>query len=152
MFDLNQHLCFHGYHTKLKWCGKAVEYRANLPECTQTEHFEIPLISGGYQCEWEYCNERSETIYDFLEHVRVHVYHNPKSNKEGIIMCCWKGCINDTKFLTQYKLTEHMRMHTKEKVIACPTCGNLFSNKTKFCDHRKRQLPINCMSCLFSYK
>lgn len=44
--------------------------------------------------------------------------------------------------MSQYKLSDHMRSHTKERVIACPTCGSMFATKTKFCDHRRRQLPI----------
>ncbi|KYB27345.1 Histone H4 transcription factor-like Protein [Tribolium castaneum] len=148
--DLNQHLCYHAYHTKLKCRGKSVLYRTNLPECTLTEHFVIPVTPDGYLCEWEYCNERFETIFELFEHVRVHIYHNPKNHKQGNITCCWKGCTNKTKFRTQCKLAEHMRMHTKEKMVACPTCGNLFSNVTKFCDHRRRQLPINLQSYLCS--
>lgn len=46
--------------------------------------------------------------------------------------------------MSQYKLSDHMRSHTKERVIACPTCGSTFATKTKFCDHRRRQLPIEC--------
>lgn len=52
------------------------------------------------------------------------------------------GC--NSKFSTRYKLGEHVRTHTKEKTIGCPTCGTLFSNKTKFCDHRRRQLSTDC--------
>jgi DNA-directed RNA polymerase subunit RPC12/RpoP len=148
--DLNQHMCYHGYHTKLKSVGKNVEFRAKLPECTQSEQFLIPVTPDGYHCEWQYCNERFETVYDFFEHVRIHVYHNPRGCKEGVINCCWKGCTAGGKFTSQYKLAEHLRIHTKERIIACPTCGNLFSNKTKFCDHRKRQLPINLQSYLCS--
>ena len=39
----------------------------------------------------------------------------------------------------QWKLTDHARTHTQERVIACPQCGTLFSNKTKFKDHLDRQ-------------
>ncbi|XP_044268705.1 histone H4 transcription factor-like isoform X2 [Tribolium madens] len=150
MLDLNQHVCYHAYHTKLISRGKSVLYRTNLPECTLTEHFVIPVTPDGYLCEWEYCNERFETVFEFFDHVQIHVYHNPKSNKEGVITCCWKGCTHKTKFRSQCRLSEHLRIHTKEKIIACPTCGNLFANKTKFCDHRKRQLPINLQSYLCS--
>lgn len=51
--------------------------------------------------------------------------------------------------MSQYKLSDHMRSHTKERVIACPTCGSTFATKTKFCDHRRRQLPIECKKHTF---
>ena len=37
------------------------------------------------------------------------------------------------------KLKEHCRTHTNEKCFSCPGCGGLFSNKTKFTDHLRRQ-------------
>lgn len=60
---------------------------------------------------------------------------------------CFPGC--SFKFTTQYKLADHLRTHTKERMVACPKCGNMFATKTKLYDHRKRQLPIE--SKLFSY-
>ncbi|XP_063901378.1 histone H4 transcription factor-like isoform X2 [Zophobas morio] len=148
--DLNQHVCFHAYHTRLKSVGKNVEFREKLPECTQSERFVIPVQVDGYHCEWEFCYEKFITLFEFFEHVRIHIYHNPKRREEGEINCCWKGCTSAGRFASQYKLSEHMRIHTREKIIACPTCGNLFSNRTKFCDHRRRQLPINLQSYLCS--
>lgn len=61
-----------------------------------------------------------------------------------IFVLLFAGC--KFKFTSQYKLSDHMRTHTKERVIACPTCGKMFATKTKFYDHRKRQLPVECMS------
>ena len=37
------------------------------------------------------------------------------------------------------KLSEHVRVHTAEKVVACSSCGSLFSNNTKLKDHLNRQ-------------
>ena len=39
----------------------------------------------------------------------------------------------------RFKLKEHCRTHTHEKCFGCPNCGGLFSNKTKFTDHLRRQ-------------
>lgn len=138
---LIQHVCYHGYHTKLKNIGSNVLERIKLPKCTQISHFVIPESVGEYICEWGDCYRQFSTYFDFLEHIKVHINSNPKYCKKGeIIECCWRGCIS--KFASQYKLSDHLRSHTKERVIACPTCGNMFATKTKFCDHRRRQLPI----------
>lgn len=37
------------------------------------------------------------------------------------------------------KLREHLRSHTQEKVVACPGCGGMYANNTKFFDHIIRQ-------------
>lgn len=34
-----------------------------------------------------------------------------------------------------YRIREHIRRHTQEKTIACPTCGSLFSCGVKFIEH-----------------
>jgi len=40
---------------------------------------------------------------------------------------------------SKHKLKDHFKSHTQEKVVACPTCGALFSCRTKFFDHLTRQ-------------
>lgn len=40
------------------------------------------------------------------------------------------------------KLREHLRSHTQEKVVACPGCGAMYANNTKFFDHIKRQSAL----------
>ena len=42
-------------------------------------------------------------------------------------------------FKGRFKLREHLRSHTQEKVVACPACGGMFANNTKFFDHIRRQ-------------
>lgn len=77
----------------------------------------------------------------FLYHILTHVENNPRGNKvEGGISCLWAGC--KSKYPSLYKLREHIRVHTKEKIIACPDCGSMFSSNTKFHDHCKRQIPL----------
>ncbi|XP_048459291.1 histone H4 transcription factor-like [Rhincodon typus] len=58
-------------------------------------------------------------------------------NKNETISCCWKGC--GATFKIRFKLREHLRSHTQEKVVSCPNCGGMFSNNTKFYDHVRRQ-------------
>lgn len=52
------------------------------------------------------------------------------------------GCEN--VFGNKYKLKEHVRVHTQEKLIACPDCGGMFANQTKLLDHLSRQNPEAC--------
>lgn len=41
-----------------------------------------------------------------------------------------------------------MRTHTQEKLVACPTCGSMFSSNTKLFDHLHRQAePIETLVC-----
>ena len=47
-------------------------------------------------------------------------------------------------FRDKHKLKEHIRRHTFEKIIACPDCGGMFSNRTKLLDHLSRQNPEAC--------
>lgn len=46
-------------------------------------------------------------------------------------------------FKDRFKLREHLRSHTQEKVVACPTCGGMFANNTKFLDHIRRQTSLD---------
>ena len=47
----------------------------------------------------------------------------------------------------RFKLKEHCRTHTHEKSFSCPNCGGLFSNKTKFTDHLRRQNTMESEYC-----
>ncbi|KAF5269873.1 hypothetical protein FQA39_LY08545 [Lamprigera yunnana] len=148
---LVQHMCYHGYHTKLKNIGKNVLERNKLPNCNQDNVIIFPIHVFGYSCEWENCGSSFNDVYTFYGHIRQHIHSNPTYCKNNeTISCLWRGC--SYKFPSQYKLSDHIRTHTKERVAACPTCGAMFSTKTKFYDHRKRQLPIEvqnyqCSQC-----
>lgn len=52
------------------------------------------------------------------------------------------GCNFST--VNHYKLKEHCRSHTREKIFACTTCGGMFANKAKFVDHVVRQNSSGC--------
>jgi uncharacterized C2H2 Zn-finger protein len=54
------------------------------------------------------------------------------------------GIITDCKSFStnKNKLLEHVRIHTGERVIACPNCGQLFANNTKYSTHCYRQLVL----------
>lgn len=54
----------------------------------------------------------------------------------------FQGCNFTT--VNHYKLKEHCRSHTREKIFACVTCGGMFANKTKLVDHMVRQNSSGC--------
>ncbi|KAJ8916280.1 hypothetical protein NQ315_016421 [Exocentrus adspersus] len=144
---LMQHVSYHGYLSKLKNIGQNMLDRNKWPECKLLENYKIPVCSEGYTCMWEYCFLNFLTIYDFYSHMVMHVHNNPRVANEKlneIIQCGWQVC--GKKFSSKYKLAEHVRSHTKEKVIACPTCCTTFFNRTKLSDHRKRQLATDLQS------
>ncbi|XP_029614439.1 histone H4 transcription factor-like isoform X3 [Salmo trutta] len=64
----------------------------------------------------------------------------PSADKETLVCCGWKDC--EAKFKGRFKLREHLRSHTGKKVVACPICGGMFANNTKFFDHIRRQTTI----------
>lgn len=39
------------------------------------------------------------------------------------------------KFIVRYRLVDHLRSHTQEKLCACPNCGIMFASYTKLKDH-----------------
>lgn len=67
------------------------------------------------------------------------------------IQCCnvfVTGC--DAFFKIRYRLREHMRSHTQERLVACPTCGSMFASNTKFFDHLHRQAdPVGKKDFIF---
>ena len=44
--------------------------------------------------------------------------------------CEWINC-SDNKIRFPSKLREHLRLHTGEKAVACPSCGNNFATRAK---------------------
>ncbi|XP_018319496.1 histone H4 transcription factor-like isoform X2 [Agrilus planipennis] len=120
-------------------------------DCTLTPVVNLPLFEGGFVCEWKYCQGIYGNVFYFYNHIKQHVNCFPAyCSKNEIIECQWMGC--SFKCSSQYKLADHLRSHTKEKMVACPTCEATFATKTKFYDHRKRQLPVEeqsyqCSQC-----
>ncbi|KAL3282381.1 hypothetical protein HHI36_005566 [Cryptolaemus montrouzieri] len=148
MLHAIQHISLHGYHENLMDLGKLVASRDSLPDCHLENCFGYPLLVESYVCEWKDCDMTFETICDFIVHVKMHVNGNPGTAAN--INCGWKGCTKS--FTMRYQLTKHVPVHTKEKYIACPTCGNTFSSLVRYSDHRSKQLPkerqnYKCSQC-----
>jgi hypothetical protein len=63
------------------------------------------------------------------------------------------GCTAEVK--TAYKLREHARVHSEEKIIGCPGCGLTFTSRGKLQDHLLRQEEktpeIRCSHCFKTF-
>ncbi|XP_058791060.1 histone H4 transcription factor-like [Phymastichus coffea] len=141
--DIMRHVNYHAFHSKLKSIGVNVRNRMKLPKCQRDKDWKNILESlPEHDCSWEGCETDSFSNYQmFLYHILTHVENNPRGNKvKGGIDCQWSGCKGN--YVSLYKLREHLRVHTKEKIIACPDCGSMFASNTKFHDHCKRQISL----------
>ncbi|NWS01665.1 HINFP factor, partial [Motacilla alba] len=79
----------------------------------------------------------------FYRHVENHSFcseYKAAGKENHVLLCGWKDC--KCSFKGRCKLREHLRSHTQEKVVACPTCGGMFANNTKFFDHIRRQTAL----------
>ncbi|XP_041358293.1 histone H4 transcription factor-like [Gigantopelta aegis] len=148
--DFERHVYFHAFHVKLKCFGELLMTKSNAQPCLMDCHSRnwIPELPESLQCGWKECGVILDNPVLFYGHVNQHVDGFPDGNEVvGGCLCAWEGC--DSQFKNKYKLREHIRSHTQEKVVACPTCGGLFSNRTKLFDHLKRQkeTSLHCYQC-----
>ncbi|KAK3581052.1 hypothetical protein CHS0354_013960 [Potamilus streckersoni] len=138
-----RHIYFHAFHVKIKCIGRLLIEKTNGNSCRldpQNGNL-VPELPERLQCGWQLCEALYENAEIFYRHVEYHADSYPEGNnvKNGCA-CQWEGC--ETKVKSKHKLKEHLRSHTQEKIVACPTCGGLFSNRTKFFDHLRRQEDI----------
>ncbi|NWR35726.1 HINFP factor, partial [Tachuris rubrigastra] len=145
--DLVRHVYFHCYHTKLKqWGLQALQGQGDVSHCQldfQSRNI-IPEIQENFLCLWEYCERSFDNPEWFYRHVEDHSFcseYKAAGKENHVVLCGWKDC--DCSFKGRCKLREHLRSHTQEKVVACPTCGGMFANNTKFFDHIRRQTTLD---------
>ncbi|XP_012526497.1 histone H4 transcription factor [Monomorium pharaonis] len=140
--DIIRHVNYHAYHTKLKCIGSNVRGRIKLPKCRRDPEWKNILDSPPpHLCRWEECLKLFTNYQMYLYHVTVHMRDCPSGNRvKGGVECKWTGC--NSKYPSLYKLRDHVRCHTKEKIVACPDCGVMFASKTKFHTHCQRQIPL----------
>ncbi|CAL1570624.1 unnamed protein product [Knipowitschia caucasica] len=152
--ELKIHAFFHIYHSKLKHAGsQLLKKRHDLQGCTLSTHSNslVPEGSEGFVCQWEHCDSSFNNPEWFYRHVDNHVESSEpqalnEPQKQQALFCHWTGC--DAFFKIRYRLREHVRTHTQEKLVACPTCGSMFSSNTKLFDHLHRQAaPIEALVC-----
>lgn len=161
---LTRHISYHAYLAKLINVGENVLKRNSLPDCLLPKNYTVDTPHK-YICEWGNCNLEFNTIWQQLEHVDSHLTEVPTGKRVGfseIISCKWSGKVKQhccksyitqcflktagcgARLPTRYKLAIHLRVHTKERIVACPTCVSLFASKGAFCEHRRRQLSVDC--------
>ncbi|KAM9801464.1 histone H4 transcription factor [Neosynchiropus ocellatus] len=150
--ELEVHAYFHNYLGKLRFIGsQLLKSKPNLPSCNHEVHSNnlIPEGSEGYVCLWEHCDCTFNNPEWFYRHVDNHIESAEQqslSQQQQALVCHWGGC--DAYFKIRYRLREHMRSHTQERLVACPTCGSMFSSNTKLFDHLQRQAePVESLVC-----
>ncbi|XP_011164774.2 histone H4 transcription factor [Solenopsis invicta] len=140
--EIIRHINYHSYHTKLKCIGSNVRGRTKLPKCHRDPEWKNIIDSPPpHICRWEECLKLFTNYQMYLYHVSIHMKDCPRGNKvKDGVECKWTGC--NSKYPSLYKLRDHVRCHTKEKIVACPNCGVTFASKTKFHIHCQRQIPL----------
>ena len=168
--DMVRHLNFHSFHTKIKSVGAVILRETKGPSCqlSSEERNILPQLPAcDFECQWENCQKRDETFSEpvkFYWHVQWHAeeyrvnkkfafgYHKksetetdpdappPVKKPKQEILCKWRGC--NYKAPIPFKLRDHLRSHSAERIAACPNCGGLFGSKTKFFDHCQRQVKV----------
>lgn len=164
--DLIRHVFFHVFHTRIKLEGFKKQQEMKLAPCAldgQSRNL-IPENPEPFLCEWKECNVIFNCPTLFYRHVDSHAMAVDKTlvevsedgRKKFSVRCQWEynpGEVCDFSTANHYKLKEHCRSHTREKIFACNTCGGMFASRTKLVDHLVRQNSsgyesFQCSHCL----
>lgn len=142
--ELQVHRSYHDYHQKIKNHGKEEleilekKFKTKI-DCPLADRLEgcyyFPQLPTKLVCEWYECYMEFFNAEEFYNHVSQHAHRL-------VDKCYWKNCNIIMKKITFQLLREHLRVHTLQKLFACPYCGNFFSTKIKFDDHFLRHLPM----------
>ncbi|XP_057373013.1 histone H4 transcription factor-like [Daphnia carinata] len=149
--EIIRHIYYHAYHTKIKCLGANLIEKLALQGCQldpQTRN-SVPELSGPLICYWDDCKLEFLNVQQFYWHVHTHSITNDNGEKKEK-KCLWANC--KSTFANKFKLRDHLRSHSQERSLACPTCGSLFASRTKLHDHCLRQLPLDanefrCSEC-----
>lgn len=141
--ELTVHCSYHEYHQKIKDEGRKeldiLETKFGTAiQCPLVERLEgcyyFPQLPTRLICEWYECYQEFLSAEEFYNHVSNHAHRL-------VDKCYWADCNKVLKNTTKALLREHLRVHSLQKLFACPHCGNFFSTKIKFDDHFLRHLP-----------
>jgi hypothetical protein len=157
--EMVRHVNFHSFHTKVKGHGAALVAALGLPPCllSPRQRNILPDLSLPWSCRWAGCpgpGPQGWTVpqvppsppqpaapQEFYCHVGEHAGPGgggaPAAGGLRPVECWWPGCSRTDSAVS--KLREHLRSHSQEKQVACPTCGGLFASRAKLLDHRSRQ-------------
>ncbi|KAF7492585.1 Histone H4 transcription factor [Sarcoptes scabiei] len=150
------HLSFHAFHNQLMNIGQQLmDMTDPKPICYNNNETRNVLsdLSTVLICGWNGCNAEFHDTETFFLHVDTHAIEDveiPMISKEKLrkirfAKCQWLNC--DATFKKKSHLKMHLSSHTQKKFIACPRCGNLFSNRDGFFKHCYRQeTPTNLCS------
>ncbi|KAG8188839.1 hypothetical protein JTE90_004650 [Oedothorax gibbosus] len=136
--EFRRHILLHAFHSKIKCYGANLQDRRKLSSCLlsiQSRNI-VPELPEPLICGWDDCTIECESPEYFYRHVNGHAEHDSKSGP-SVVLCLWQGCTRT--FSDAHKVKDHLRSHTQEKLVACPTCGGMFASRTKFFDHIQRQ-------------
>ena len=146
-----RHVKYHAFHTKLKEIGTEVLKtllertvagdKQQIPKCSLDEETRnyIPELPCKFECAWnacEYTTDNPELFYRHIKTMHVDTFSCKTKNSK----CLWSEC--EQKLADKNRLAEHIRYHSQEKLVACPTCGALFAVISKFIDHCSRSSEL----------
>jgi predicted RNA-binding Zn-ribbon protein involved in translation (DUF1610 family) len=157
---ITRHVNFHSYHTKVKCIGSNIMARSKLPICKfdHSKRNMVPDLPNAFECRWGTCEQTFNNLQKYIDHVDGHVSYIPRGRKvKGSVCCRWRGCISKSMYDKITRLSDHVRSHTQEKLVGCPTCGGLFATRTKFHLHctrqaRKESQQYQCPRCQKHYQ
>jgi uncharacterized C2H2 Zn-finger protein len=123
-------------------------------KCTLDEQTRntIPELPFKFKCSWSNCLYNANNPEVFYKH--IHDEHIVKMKTKDFTTnpkCFWGEC--EQRLANKNRLSEHIRHHSQEKLVACPNCGALFASVTKFIDHCTRtsgdmqNLCFQCSHC-----
>ncbi|KAG6446086.1 hypothetical protein O3G_MSEX004259 [Manduca sexta] len=141
--EMVRHINYHAYHAKLLAIGFNGRATLKLVRCRKdsSKRNQLPKFIGEHVCMWTGCQLKYSSIQAFFDHIKQHIAHSEN------LQCSWAGC--GAIFNRRTFLTIHMRIHTRERLIACYHCGVHFTCNRKLCDHLRRQNvnPNSAFAC-----